>query len=126
MLNGVLGAMVKDTKIEIKAKVLNWKDFFLALQCIECTISNNILSFLYCILNHYLRAPFSIFLFVIPRQNDEHHLIKSHAHNYEIWVKISNLIISSLSINQYDRAYENSFEMVLIKDFSNFFNARLN
>jgi hypothetical protein len=28
MLNGVLGAMVKDTKIEIKAKVLNWKDFF--------------------------------------------------------------------------------------------------
>jgi hypothetical protein len=44
-------------------------------------------------------------IFVIRRQNDELHLIKSHAqikshaHNCEIYrVKISSLIISSLSI----------------------------
>jgi hypothetical protein len=47
MLNGVPGAIVKDTKIEIKAKVFNRKDSFLTLQCIECTISKNILPFLY-------------------------------------------------------------------------------
>jgi hypothetical protein len=47
MLNGAPGAMVKDTKIEIKAKVFNRKDSFLTLQCIECTISKNILPFLY-------------------------------------------------------------------------------
>jgi hypothetical protein len=49
MLNGAPGggAMVKDTKIKIKAKVFDKKDSFLALQCIECTISKNILPFLY-------------------------------------------------------------------------------
>jgi hypothetical protein len=47
MLNGAPGAMVKDTKIEIKTKVFNRKVSFLALQCIECTISKNILPFLY-------------------------------------------------------------------------------
>jgi hypothetical protein len=47
MLNGVPGAMVKNTKIEIKAKDFNRKDSFLALQCIKCTISKNILPFLY-------------------------------------------------------------------------------
>jgi hypothetical protein len=34
MLNCVPGAMVKNTKMEIKAKVFNKKDSFLALQCI--------------------------------------------------------------------------------------------
>jgi hypothetical protein len=47
VLNGVPGAMVKDTKIEIKAKVFDKKVSFLALQCIKCTISKNILPFLY-------------------------------------------------------------------------------
>jgi hypothetical protein len=39
--------MVKNTKIEIKAKVFNRKDSFLTHQCIACTISKNILPFLY-------------------------------------------------------------------------------
>jgi hypothetical protein len=47
MLNDVPVTMVKDTRIEIKAKIFNRKDSFLTLQCIECTISNNILPFLY-------------------------------------------------------------------------------
>jgi hypothetical protein len=47
MLNGAPGAMVNDTKIEIKAKLFNRKVSFLALQYIECTISKNILPFLY-------------------------------------------------------------------------------
>jgi hypothetical protein len=42
MLNGVPGAMVKDTKTEIKVKNFNRKVSFLVLQCIECTISKNI------------------------------------------------------------------------------------
>jgi hypothetical protein len=44
---GAFEAMVKGTKIEIKTKVFNEKDSFLALQCIECTIFKNILPFLY-------------------------------------------------------------------------------
>jgi hypothetical protein len=47
ILNGTLGVMVKNIKIEIKAKKFNRKDSFLTLQCIECTISKNILPFLY-------------------------------------------------------------------------------
>jgi hypothetical protein len=47
MLNGALGEMVKYIKIEIKAKNFNRKDSFSTLQCIECTIFKNILSFLY-------------------------------------------------------------------------------
>jgi hypothetical protein len=46
MLNGAPGAMVKDTNLEIKAKIFNRKYSFLTLQCIECTISKNILLFL--------------------------------------------------------------------------------
>jgi hypothetical protein len=47
MLNGASGVMVKDIKMAIKTKVFNRKDSFLTLQCSECTISNNILPFLY-------------------------------------------------------------------------------
>jgi hypothetical protein len=47
MLNDDTCAMVKDTKIEIKVKVFIKKDYFLTLKCIECTISKNILPFLY-------------------------------------------------------------------------------
>jgi hypothetical protein len=47
MLNGAPRTMVKNKKIEIKAKVFNRKVSFLALQCIECTISKIILPFLY-------------------------------------------------------------------------------
>jgi hypothetical protein len=41
-----LGAMIKNSKIEIKTKVFNKKNSFLTLQCIECTIFKNILLFL--------------------------------------------------------------------------------
>jgi hypothetical protein len=47
MINCASGAMIKDTKIEIKAKISNRKDYFLTLQCIECIISKNLLPFLY-------------------------------------------------------------------------------
>jgi hypothetical protein len=47
ILNGAFGVMVKDIKIEIKAKNFNRNFFFLTLQCIECIISKNILPFLY-------------------------------------------------------------------------------
>jgi hypothetical protein len=47
MLNGGYVAMVKDAKIKIKAKIFNRKYSFLTLQCIECTISKNILPYLY-------------------------------------------------------------------------------
>jgi hypothetical protein len=47
MLNGVPRGMIENTKIEIKIKKFNRKDSFLTLQCIECTISKNFLSFWY-------------------------------------------------------------------------------
>jgi hypothetical protein len=47
MLNGAPEAMVNNTKIEIKAKVFNRKESFLAIQCIEYTIFKNTLAFLY-------------------------------------------------------------------------------
>jgi hypothetical protein len=50
MLNGALGAMVNDIKIEIKAKNFNRKHSFLPLQCIDALFSR--IFYHFCILNN--------------------------------------------------------------------------
>jgi hypothetical protein len=59
MLNGASGTMVKDIKLEIKAKNFNKKDSFEHFNALNALFPR--IYYHFCIVNHCPGAPFSIY-----------------------------------------------------------------